>query len=262
MDFQNILLERGDQVATLTLNRPDQMNPLDRATVKEMLAAIRECDADDQVRIVVITGRGRGFSAGGDLKSYVKLYRDGPAFERFVRDFQAMCTSIERSAKPFIAAVNGYCVAGGLELMLSCDLVFAADSARIGDGHLNFGQLPGGGGSQRLPRAIGALRAKQLLFSGELLPAGEAERIGLVNKVFPVDQLMASTREYCAMMLTRSPLALKGAKYLVNQGLQTDLHAGIELEVGYVYNYATTSHDAIEGLMAFAEKRRPQFKGT
>lgn len=262
MEFQNILLERTDQIVTLTLNRPDQMNPLDKVTIKELLAALAECESDNDVRAVVITGRGRSFSAGGDLKGYAELYRDRAAFERFLSDFFAMCAAIEDSAKPVVAAVNGYCVAGGLELMLACDLVFAAESAKIGDGHLNFGQLPGGGGSQRLARTVGALRAKELLFSGDLLPAHEAERIGLVNRVVAPDQLMATVNEFCQKLVAKSPLGLKGAKYLINRGLQTDLKAGLELELRYVHNYATTSHDATEGLVAFAEKRKPDFRGA
>lgn len=262
MAYKNILLEAREGVATLTLNRPEQMNPLDWTTVKELGACMERLEEDPAVRVVVITGRGRAFSAGGDLKAYLQLYRRADDFHRFLRDLCDVLGKIERSAKVVIGAVNGYCLAGGLELMLACDLVVASEDARIGDAHLNFGQLPGGGGSQRLPRAVGLLRAKELFFTGDWVTGREAERIGLVNRAVPAGELMAAVDELAKKILAKSPAGVRGMKYLVREGMQVPLHAGLELELNYVHHYATTSHDATEGLLAFAEKRRPNFRGA
>lgn len=262
MVYERILLEVDGRVATVTLNRPEQMNPLDWATVKELRACMEALEDDPAVGVIVITGRGRAFSAGGDLKGYLTLYRREEEFRQFLRDLSSLLDRIERSAKIVVAAVNGYCLAGGLELMLACDLVVASEDARIGDAHLNFGQLPGGGGSQRLPRAIGALRAKQLFFTGDWVTGLEAERMGLVNRAVPGDRLMQAVDELVEKILAKSPAGLRGMKYLVREGLEVPLRAGLELEQNYVHHYATTSEDATEGLLAFAEKRKPNWRGV
>ena len=186
---KNIDLCLDGGIARLTLTRADKLNPLDWDTVRELKAAVAEIDARADIFAVVVTGRGRSFSAGGDLEGYLTLYRHPDRLAAFLDDFYTMLTAIEASSKIYIAAVNGVCVAGGIELLLACDLAIAADAARIGDGHLNFGQLPGAGSSQRLPRAVGLLRAKHLMLTGELLSAEDARRIGLVNSVVPAAEL-------------------------------------------------------------------------
>ncbi len=246
-------------VATMALNRPDKLNPLDWETVAQLHARFREIDRDPAVRVVVITGRGRAFSAGGDLASYLDLYRRAEDFRRYLRDFHDLLDAMERSSMIVVAAVNGHCVAGGLELMLACDLAIAAEEAKIGDGHLNFGQLPGGGGSQRLPRAIGTVRAKELILTGRLMDGRQAAEIGLVAKAVPRAELEAATGELVAGLLAKSPAGLKGAKYLVNQGMRGSLEAGLELEQSYVHDYVSTGADATEGLVAFKEKRKPDY---
>ncbi len=261
-NFENILYEADGAVGTITLNRPDKLNPLDWGTVRELKALLGQINEDGAVRVVVVTGAGRAFSAGGDLEGYLTLYRRPDDLSQFLRDFYDVNRLIEESDKIFIASVNGVTVAGGLELMLACDVVIAAAEARIGDGHLNFAQLPGAGGSQRLPRAIGALRAKRLMLTGELVTGVEAERIGLVTFAVPDDRLAVETRRLAEAMLEKSPSALKGAKYLVHQAGQTDLEAGLALEIDFVHRYATTDADAMEGLEAFKEKRKPEYKRT
>jgi enoyl-CoA hydratase len=262
MAHANILVDTREQVTTVTLNRPQQMNPLDWSTVKELGACMRALEDDPVVRVIVITGSGRAFSAGGDLKSYLSLYKNQEDFRKFLRDLYDVLDGIERSAKVVIAAVNGHCLAGGLELMLACDLVVASEDARIGDAHLNFGQVPGGGGSQRLPRAIGVLRAKQLFFTGDWVTGAEAERIGLVNRAVPAAQLTTAVNDLAGKIITKSPAALRAIKYLVHEGMQVSLRAALELELNYVHHYATSTEDAMEGLIAFAEKRQPNFKGV
>jgi enoyl-CoA hydratase len=256
--FANLTLGFEGAVARLTLARPDKLNPLDWGTVKELRTAIALIDRRPEVSFVVVTGQGRSFSAGGDLEGYLRLYAHPDEFAAFLDDFWKMLTAIEASPKIYIAAVNGHCVAGGLELLLACDLSVAAETARIGDGHLNFGQLPGAGGSQRLPRAVGLLRAKQLMLTGDLLTAVEAERIGLVGAV--AGDLEAAVAALIETMSGKSRVGLTGAKHLANLTLSADLETGLKAEIAYVHAYATTEPDATEGLAAFKEKRRPAFK--
>jgi enoyl-CoA hydratase len=262
VSFSSIGIERRRHCATITLSRPDKLNPIDWTTLTELLTAIGEIEADPDTRFVVLTGAGQAFSAGGDLEKYVDLYRNPPEFRLFLEDFFQLCDTIERSRRIFIAAVNGPCVAGGLELLLACDLAIAADTARIGDGHINFAQLPGAGGSQRLPRAIGVARAKQLMLSGRLLDGQEAQRIGLVAEAVPAERLMARVDEIVDALSERSAYCVAGMKYLLNEGMRGSLQSGLRLEVDYVHNYATVHPDATEGLVAFGEKRAPRFSET
>jgi enoyl-CoA hydratase/carnithine racemase len=256
---KNVDLRWDGEVARLTLTRADKLNPLDWDTVRELKDAVAAIDARRDVFAVVITGRGRSFSAGGDLDGYLTLYRQPDRFAAFLDDFYKMLTAIEASPKIYIAAVNGVCVAGGLELLLACDLAIAADTTRIGDGHLNFGQLPGAGSSQRLPRAVGLLRAKHLMLTGELLSADDACQIGLVNSVAPAADLDGAVNRLIDQLRDKSRVGLSGAKHLANATLTMDLDAGLKHEIEFVHRYATTEPDAIEGLVAFKEKRKPAF---
>lgn len=254
-----VRLECAGAVATLTLNRPDKLNPLDNATISYLRDLVTDLEARPELRVVRVTGAGKAFSAGGDLAGYVSLYQNPAAFRAFLEVFHDLLDRMERSSKIYMAVVNGACVAGGLELLLACDVAVAGRSARIGDGHLNFGQLPGAGGSQRLPRAIGAMAAKFLMLSGELLDVAAAERLGLINRIFPDEELASQSMALCQAMAGRSPAGLKGVKYLVNQGLRGDLQTGLRLELEYVHHHATTEPDAMEGLLAFKEKRPPVY---
>lgn len=259
-EFESIEVERNGQVATLRLNRPSKMNPLDWGTVKELLAAIDELESVPAIEIVVITGNGKAFSAGGDLEKYIQLYAAPDQFECFLRDFHTLLERIERSQNIFIAAVNGVCVAGGLELILACDVVIVGEKTSIADGHLNFGQLPGAGGSQRLPRAIGMLRAKELILTGRFILGPEAHEIGLASICVPQEQLASALTNLTDDLLKKSRAGRSGAKYLVNEGMKGSLADGLELELNYVHDYATKHDDAVEGLMAFKENRAPKFQ--
>ncbi|HEV2677387.1 MAG TPA: enoyl-CoA hydratase/isomerase family protein [Aliidongia sp.] len=255
----NVAVSWDGSIARLTLTRADKLNPLDWATVRELKAAIAALEARSDVYAVIVTGRGRSFSAGGDLDGYIELYRHPDRFTGFLDDFFRMLCAIEASSKIYIAAINGVCVAGGLELLLACDLVVATASAKIGDGHLNFGQLPGAGGSQRLPRAVGLLRAKHLMLTGDLLTAEQAQAIGLVNEVVPDGELEPAVTALAARLGEKSRAGLRGAKHLANLTLTTDLETGLRQEIDFVHRYATTEPDATEGLVAFKEKRKPVF---
>lgn len=251
----------GEKVARITLNRPDQRNPLDKQTVKRLRAVIAELEDDAAVRVVIVRGAGGHFSAGGDMKSYVDLYRRPDEFRAFLIDFHGLLDEIASSRKAYVAVADGYCVAGGLELLLACDIVMAAASARIGDGHIRFGQLPGAGGSQRLMRTVGPTRARYLMLTGEIVTATEAERIGLVSRVVADEALDDAVADLVKELSQASPLGLAGMKRLANIAERQDLTSGLRAELEYVHDYATQSADATEGLMAFQEKRAPRFTG-
>jgi enoyl-CoA hydratase/carnithine racemase len=221
--------------------------------------AVLRLENERGVQVVLMSGRGQTFSSGGDLKGYVELYGRPTEFRRFLDDFWDLLDRIERSAKIYVGKIEGYCVAGGLELLLALDIVVASQSARIGDAHVNFGQLPGAGGSQRLPRAVGALRAKLLMLTGDIISAHEAERIGLVSVVAPDGEIDAVTDRIVQRLLTASPAGLVGAKHLVNTGMHMQREDALRMEMDYVHRYVTSVPDATEGLIAFQEKRKPRF---
>jgi enoyl-CoA hydratase/carnithine racemase len=257
-------LGRGRPVAAvLTLNRPEQLNPIDSAVLAALDGRLDEIEGDATVRAVLVTGAGRAFSAGGDLKGYRTLQRDPVAFPRFVADLHRIFGRLRTAPVPSIALVNGVAVAGGLELILNCDIVFAASSARIGDGHLNFGQMGGGGVLTLLWRAVGRARALELMMSGRLLPADEAAEWGLVNRVVPDDQLLETGLAFARDVATKSPLALANAKQVMHDIWSSGepVDAGLRHELARDAYYCLTSHDAQEGLAAFSEKRRPRFTG-
>ena len=258
---ETVIAVFGEPVVRVTLNRPDQRNPLDRATVARLADIVREVEADPVARVVVIRGAGGHFSAGGDLKGYVDLYRRPDEFRRFLEDFHGLLTRMESSRRVWIAVIDGYCVAGGLEVLLACDIVIAARSAKIGDAHAAYGQLPGAGGSQRLPRTVGPLRARYLMMTGDILDADEAERIGLVSTVFADAELDERIERLVERLLAASPLGLAGMKRLVHDGMKLGMDDALRMELDFVVEYATTSTDATEGLAAFGEKRTPRFIG-
>lgn len=261
MKFTNILLEKKDQVAKITLNRPDKLNAIDMQTIQELAMAVEDIENDDSVRAVVITGAGRAFSAGADLQGVKGQLESPQLLEKFMRQWHKTYNAIENMSKPTVAAINGFALAGGLELVMVCDLAIAAEGARIGDQHTNFGLIPGGGDTQRLPRALGSRRAKQLMLTGDWISPTEAERIGLINQVVPADQLEKAVKELTDKLIDKSPLASKTIKFLVNRGMQTDLATGLDLEVQAAVSHFSLAEDVKEGLRAFEEKRKPVFKG-
>jgi enoyl-CoA hydratase/carnithine racemase len=261
-EFTSIALEGARGRTTLWLDRPDKLNALSSTLVKEFGRAVDALEGDTDIGVVVVRGRGRAFSAGGDLEEFARLFRDPKAIRGFCDDFFHALTAIEASRKIYVAAVNGVCLAGGLEIMLACDLALAAASARIGDGHLGFGQLPGAGGSQRLPRAIGLRRAKRLMLAGELLTAAEAERIGLVNAVHPDAEFDAAIADCCDALCAKTASGLAAAKRMLNSVGFGDLQDGLRREIDIYVDYVTGDLDASEGLAAFKEKRPPRYRGA
>lgn len=257
-----IVYEKKGGAAWIRLNRPTALNTLSPELVGQFEEALDDAATSSDVNAVVVIGTGRAFCAGADLKFLGNL----PESERagataaFLQRVLELMMRIERFAKPVIGAVNGIATGGGMELLLCCDLVIADERARLGDGHANFGLLPGGGASARLPRKIGPTRAKYLFFTGELLPAGYFVEAGLVNEVAPEGELAAAVEKLIAKLANKSPLGLKRMKELVDDGLEQprDVALRNELIAGGLHGH---SYDQKEGLAAFNEKRKPQFRG-
>jgi enoyl-CoA hydratase/carnithine racemase len=263
-DSGQLSLGKGGVLAELrgaglwvTLNRPQTLNALDADVVASLVEALEYAEVTPEIRAFVISGTQSTFSAGADLKF---LSQAGLRVAQFLQSVGELFRRLESSPLPVIAAVNGIAVAGGLELVLCCDLVYATQSARFGDGHANYGLLPGGGGSVRLPRRIGATRAKHLLFTGELVGAEILASAGLINKVVPDDELLREVDLLVDSLARKSPLGLRRMKQLVNDGLDQSTSTALRLELlaGAAHSF---SDDMKEGIAAFTEKRLPRFSG-
>ncbi|MCX6000574.1 MAG: enoyl-CoA hydratase/isomerase family protein [Chloroflexi bacterium] len=255
MAFSNIIVEKKDKVAWITLNRPQALNALSRETMNEIREAFEDIGQDDSVRVAVIRGAGRCFGAGADLKQVRELTAILGEGKRLVENWHRTLFAVERCPKIVIAAVHGMALAGSLELVMACDLAIATEDARLGDQHMNYNLVPGGSATQRLPRLIGIRKAKELLFSGDWVTGKEAERLNLVNKAVPPDRFDEEVAAFAAKFASKDPDAARLIKELVNCGGQADLFTGITME-----KLAVTSGPvggAAEGLAAFAEKRKP-----
>jgi enoyl-CoA hydratase/carnithine racemase len=262
MANDSVLIEIPGATAWITLNRPEQLNAMSPELSGGLAAAFAGVEARADVRAVVITGSGRAFSAGGDLKSFKTRVLSGQhnEFIASLREMMRAFRSIERSRLPVIAAVNGFAVAGGLELLLCCDFVIASETAQIGDGHLKFGVIPGAGSSVRLPRKVPENVARMLLMTGELFPAIRFKEWGLVHEVVPAEQLRHAAAALAERLCKLSPLGLARVKPLITEGLEHSLDDALMHEIDVFEDYMTSA-DFLEGLMAFEEKREPRFIG-
>jgi enoyl-CoA hydratase len=234
------------------------MNPLNHRMYKELGQVAEELDADPEVKVVIITGAGeKAFAAGLDVKEVEgKSVTDMKDFQAFSRDASARVAAIE---KPVIAAINGLCLGGGLELALCCDIRIASEGTRFGQPEITLGIIPGGGGTQRLSRLIGAARAKELFFTGNMFDAQAALEMGLVSKVVPPDKLMEETTTLATTIAAMPAVALKMIKHAVDHGINMDLNSALAFE-GECFMLSYTSEDGREGLRAFVEKRKPNYK--
>ncbi|MEC3947789.1 enoyl-CoA hydratase/isomerase family protein [Sphingobium sp. HWE2-09] len=260
---ETILFAKENGWATITLNRPDELNAVNAALIVEMTAALARAEHDPDIRCVIITGAGRAFCAGADLKFVSALPagdKRNAAIEAFLHDINALMLRIECLSKPVIAAVNGLAIGGGLELLLSCDLVIAAETAKISDGHANFGLLPGAGASVRLPRKLGLTRAKYLFFTADLISAGDPIFAQLINEVVPDQELLVAVEQLARKIAVKSPLGLRHMKNLANSAFDVSLSQALDLEQAINRSYAS-SHDRAEGIAAFNERRKPVFSG-
>ena len=247
-----------DGIGRVVLNRPAQLNAISPALLEDLDTVCAAIETDPTVRAVTLTAAGRAFCAGADLKAVRELSPDPETWARFMRLWHRVFNRIEALPVPLVAGVQGLALAGGLELTLVVDLVVADEGARLGDQHANFGLVAGGGGSQRLPRLIGARRAKEMMLLGGWLSAAQARDWGLVNRVVPPGTLEAAVEETAAALAAGSASAARTVKALVNRAFDADLAGGLELELALVAAHMRTA-EAAEGLRAFAEKRKPVF---
>jgi enoyl-CoA hydratase len=254
-----VACELAGPVAWLRLNRPDAMNALSTELLDDLDHAIDIVERDTTVRVVVLTGTGHAFCAGVDLKE-IGQPPDPDRIVAFVRAAGATIDRLPALGKPVIAAVNGLALAGGLELVLACDLVVAAASARLGDAHANYGLLPGAGGAVRLARVVGPTVAKYLAFTGQSLPAADLVPLGLVNEVVPPGRLRTRANELAQQIAAKSPQGIARMKALIRDGLDQPLDTALRLERLVLATHAHSA-DLVEGLAAFTEKRLPRYPG-
>jgi len=251
-------VERVNQVARLILNRPEAHNPIDLELVDALAQALAELREDKGVRALTIEGAGASFSAGADLKYFLTIVDDGPKITHYIHRIRDTFNALEAFPRPVLAIVRGYCLAGGLELMLACDFALAAEDAQLGDQHANYGLFPGGGATQRLPRLIGERKAKELMLLGSRIDGRTAERVGLVNRAVPAADLHGVVQEWLARLTEKSPTGLSYMKQAVRLSASVSPEAGIELEAAKFLEYARLP-DLKEGLDAFSAKRKPRF---
>ena len=247
-----------NEIAIITINNPP-MNPLIVA-VRERLTAIMDELAGklDEVKAVILTGTGKAFVAGADIKSFPELTPE-TAKDR-LRNGRPMYLKFEQFDRPVICAINGYCLGGGLELAMCCDIRIASSNAQFGQPEINLGIIPGAGGTQRLPRLVGTGIAKELIYTGKLISAERAMSIGLVNAVVEPEKLMDEAKEMAALIASKPVLAVRAAKEAINHGLNMTLHEGLEVEASH-WSYLCGTEDQKEGATAFIEKRKPKFVG-
>lgn len=257
-NYETILVEKNEGVAVITINRPDKLNALNSKVHEEGVAALEQLRTDDEVRVVVITGAGeKSFVAGADISEFAGKT---PVTQRAVFQNKTLFNSIDTFPKPVIAMINGFCLGGGCELSLACDIRIAGENARFGQPEINLGIIPGGGGTQRLTRLIGEGKSMELILTGDMIDAATALSLGLVNHVYPAEELRDKTLHLAAKVASKSPIALQMAKEAVKTASKANLDEGLKREID-LFAITFSSEDKEEGVAAFLEKRKPEFKG-
>lgn len=257
MVYKNIIVEKRDRIGIIKINRPDVLNALDKTTIRELLDAVTELEDDRNIKVAILSGTGKAFIAGADIKQMKDM--NPLEAKEFAELGHSLPIRIEDSRIPFIAAVNGYALGGGCEIMMACDICIASKNAKIGQPEINLGINPGFGGTQRLPRIVGLMKAKELLLTGRTMDAQEAYEIGLVNKIVDDEKLMEDVEKLAKNMASKSAVQLSFIKALVNKGSHIDLNSACTLEKLY-FSTSFSTHDQKEGMSAFIEKRKPNFK--
>ena len=256
--YEFILYEKADRVAWITLNRPEAMNAQSDGLRAELVDALEAASEDDEVFVVVITGSGeKAFSAGADVAQYVTRVPSYVVSQKYIlRPFEL----IRNMTKPVVACVNGLALGAGCELMISCDIIIAAEDVKIGQTEVRVGLIPGGGGTQVLPRLVGEKKAKELIFTGRMISATEAMNLGIINQVVPREELREATQKMVDELLRNSPAIIGLAKIAINRSLEVPLQAGMSYERD-LFALAFSYEDQKEGAKAFLEKRKPAYKG-
>jgi enoyl-CoA hydratase len=259
MAYENIIYKREQEIAVITFNRPKALNALNDALLQELSQALDDIASDESIRVLILTGAGdKAFVAGADITQLATF--NALQAKRFSRTGHEIIGKLQQLPIAVIAAVNGFALGGGTEIAIACDFIYAADTAKFGQPEINLGIIPGFGGTQRLPRLIGANRAKELVFTGKMIPAEEAARIGLVNRVVPADQLMDEVMKTAGEIARKGKVSLRAAKEAIDCGMNVDLASAINIEID-AFALCMASPDAKEGTTAFLEKRRAEFKG-
>ncbi|MEM0287218.1 MAG: enoyl-CoA hydratase-related protein [Nitrososphaerota archaeon] len=257
MEYGTIVLSREIPIAIIRLNRPEAYNALNMQMVHEIVDALDKLEEDEGVRCIVLTGNDKAFSAGADIKeminlSSVDLIRTG--------HFLPLWNKVGNYSKPIVAALSGYVLGGGLELAMSCDVLVASENTKLGQPEINIGVIPGGGGTQRLTRAVGKYKAMEMILTGSMITAEEALRLGLVSRVVPANSYLDEAKKVALEISSKSPLALKLAKEAVNRAFEISLQEGLSFERKNFF-LLFSSEDKKEGMNAFLQKRKPEFKG-
>ncbi len=256
MAYTTILVTREDRVGIITLNRPDVLNALNLQLMEELVDALDTLDRDETIRCIILTGNDRAFAAGADIREMA----EASPVELLLRNQFARWDRIRRVSKPLIAAVSGYALGGGCELAMHCDIIIASETARFGQPEINLGIMPGAGGTQRLTRAIGKYRAMEMVLTGRMITARQAEAWGLVNRVVPVELYLEEAKRVAREIAARAPVAARLAKASVLKSFDTTIEGGLDYERMLFYLLFATE-DQKEGMRAFLEKRQPEFTG-
>lgn len=256
--METIAIERRGRVAILTINRPDKLNALNSAVHSEGVAALDELRADNEVRVLVLTGSGeKAFIAGADITEFEG---NTPVAQRDLFHERSLFNSVDQFPKPVIAMIDGFCLGGGNELAMACDIRIASDRSRFSQPEINLGIIPGGGGTQRLTNLVGEGRAMEMILTGDMIDAATAERFGLVNHVYPFAELEAETMKLAEKIAEKAPIALQLCKEAVKFASRSNLDEGLRREVD-LFALVFSTEDKKEGISAFLEKRKPDFKG-
>jgi len=256
MAYDTIIVDCKGPVGLITLNRPKVMNALSQAMVKEMARALDGFEADDEIGAVVLTGNDKAFAAGADIKEMASKSFAQCYLENFISNGWEAVT---KARKPVIAAVAGYCLGGGCELAMMCDFILAADTAKFGQPEITLGVIPGAGGTQRLPRAVGKSKAMEMVLTGRLMEAAEAERSGLVSRILPATDLLPEALKVATRIASMGRPSVYAAKEMVNTAFETSLAEGVHFE-RRMFHALFATDDQKEGMSAFMEKRQPTFK--
>ncbi len=260
MAYETITVEVEEGIATITFNRPKVLNALNSDLLQEFSQALAEIEADESIRVLVLTGAGeKAFVAGADIKELSTL--NALSGKSFSQKGHGIIHKLQQLPIPVIAAVNGFALGGGTEIALACDFIYASEKATFGQPEINLGLIPGFGGTQRMPRLVGPNIAKEYIFTGNMIPAKEAYRFGLVNKLCSPETLLEEVYAIAKTMTKKGKVALRAAKQAINEGVNVDLSTGCHIEVD-AFSVCMASEDAKEGTAAFVEKRQPDFKGT